>query len=105
MSLPAIKNRQQLLAHIELLEEKEKFYRARLKSDATEIVSFMQDPASSIKRTVKSLAGDGDFRGDLLNIGANYLVGFLGEKLKSGKVPGWISALISKFGGSKNTEE
>jgi hypothetical protein len=105
MSLPAIKNRQQLQAHLQLLEEKEKFYRARLVSDATEIVSFVQDPAAAIKRTVKSLASDGDFRGDLLNIGANYLVGYLGEKLKSGNLPGWITALIGKFGGNKNTGE
>lgn len=100
MALPIIKNRQQLLNHLALLEEREKFYRVRVERDVAELLMFVKDPASTIKRTVKSLAGDKDFRGDLLNVGLNYAMEFITGKLRDRAAKGgWLASLISKFRG------
>jgi hypothetical protein len=98
MKSTPIKNHSQLQERLQLLFEKELFYRKRVLSDAGEIIEIIRDPAPLIKKTVKDLASDSKFRTDLFTIAIEYLFRFLAEKFgRSGDVQNWFEKLLNKF--------
>ena len=98
-----ISNRQQLLDQVDLLEERERFYRARIAADARSLLAILNDPGPYIRRTVKDMAADKTFRADLVSALINYLGNLATKKMQeSDKLPGWLQSILNKFRGGNS---
>ena len=82
MAAKKITSQEQLKQELAALRVKRDNYKKLVLTDASELYTIVKDPVPLLKQTARRLAGDGDFRFDLLKIGVN-----LAGNYMSGKSP------------------
>jgi hypothetical protein len=98
MERPEIHNHDILKYHLQMLEAQEKHYRELLLRNASDVAELLHDPVPVIKRTVRSIAADGDLRSDLLKTGLNLAGNMLHSKITGGSaVTGIVSLLLNRL--------
>jgi len=130
MELRKIKNQTQLIERIRFLEAKKEIHEQLIVEHASAIYEVVSDPVPLLKETVHTLAGDKDFKGDLLKVGVNLAAAYVGNKFSAGsgaksniigmvidalssekgnvlfsKVKNWISEFISKTNKKEKNEK
>jgi hypothetical protein len=82
MTTKKITSHEQLKQELAALRDKRDNYKKLVIADASELYTIVKDPVPLLKQTARRLAGDSDFRFDLLKIGVN-----LAGNYMSGKSP------------------
>ncbi|MDI1354267.1 MAG: hypothetical protein PSX36_05095 [bacterium] len=99
-----IRNHEDLRKHLSyLIAEKEK-RSVLIIADAKEVVEVFYHPAKIIKKTIGELAGDTNFRSDLILIAVNAASNFIGRKVAGTTLSALLTLLIDKVTAGKKGE-
>jgi hypothetical protein len=97
-----ITNLSELQTRINELEKEEIKYRTLINVQLSQAFDAVKSPASVLKKTVKELADDKEFRNDLILAGINIAGRFLKKKFSgSFTTSGLISMILDKFKNAK----
>ncbi len=97
--MKTIANEQQLHNRIRELKSQRTDCEQKITDHVREISAVISNPAPIIKRTVKDLAGDKNFKTELLSLGLSFASRYLGGRMGAAGAAGSsvLSLLINKF--------
>ncbi len=101
-----ITNKKDLDRRLASLKARRADLEKQITTNSRETYEVLTNPAPIIKRTVRNLALDSDFRGDLLQLALNGIAGYAGKKIASTPfVMRLISAIKDRFFESSTSTE
>lgn len=100
-----IRNHKELKLHLSLLISEKEKRSGLIVGQVKEVYDVISHPAKIIKQTAKELAGDKDFRSDLILIAVNLASNFLARKVTSSAVSALLTLLVDKISARRNSSE
>lgn len=100
-----IRNHRELKQHLRFLKSEREKRGAVLAGNVKDIYEVISHPAKIIKQTARELAGDNDFRSDLIKIAINLASNFLTKNVTSSAVSALLTLLIDKVVDRKGSGE
>ena len=102
MDISRISNSKELNSHLAYLVSAREAREAKIIDDAKSIIDALMHPAAVIKESARDLAGDKDFKTDLLKIGVNLASNYFTRKITTTAVNSFISTVLGRFSNKKD---